>query len=429
MHIRTEALRDRLRGSLWFLPAVFVVVAILLGALTLQLDHAIDDEVRFGFGGSFTSATTVLSTIAGAIITLTALVFSITVVALQLASSQYSPRVLRSFLRDRRSQLVLGVFLGTFAYTMVVLRSVRDERDELSSFVPAVSVHVAFALTGLSLAFFVFYVHHIAQTMQASVIVANVADETRVAVERLHPRVGDDAQPAPPAEWRPDRPARQIRWAGPSGYLQAIDEDGLLAAAVERDGIFRIVPCPGDFLARSSVVLEAWVPDDEDCPDSVDTWFGVGRERTTRQDPAFGFRQLVDIAERALSPGVNDPTTAVQCIDRLYELLLCLGDREIPAPHRVDDEDRLRLIVPRLDWDDFVRLAFEEIRQYGETSMQVSRRLRTVLTDLQTTVPPLRREALREEIELLDRSISRGFPDAEDRRRAADGDRRHAATS
>lgn len=427
MDIRIAALRERLRGSLWFLPTVFVVVAVLLAIVTLRVDNAIGGQIRFGFSGSFTSASTMLSTIAGAIVTLTALVFSITVIALQLASSQYSPRVLRSFLGDRRSQLALGVFLATFAYTMVVLRSVRDERDELSAFVPAISVHVAFALAGLSLAFFVFYVHHIAQTMQASVILANVAGETRRAIDRLHPRVGGAPRPAPEPGWRPDEPPRRVHWTGTSGYVQAIAEDHLMERAIELDAIIRVIPAPGDFLARSAAVLEVWLPPDEECPPTIDTWFGVGYERTVRQDPAFGFRQLVDIAERALSPGVNDPTTAVQCIDRLYELLLCLGDRDFPDPHRLDDHGRLRVVVPRLGWDDYVRLAFEEIRQYGESSIQVSRRLRMVLTDLAATVDEPRRPVIREELELLDRGIMRGFPDGEDRQRAIDGNGRRSA--
>lgn len=420
MKVKLSAVADRLRGSLWFLPAVAVAGVIALAAGTLAIDHSERDTVSWlAFGGTPGTARSILSEIVTAIITLTALVFSITVVALQLASSQYSPRVLRSFLRDRPSQVTLATFLATFAYSMVVLRAVRNATASQDAFVPELSVNVAFALTAVSVGLFVYYVHHIAQSMQASTIIARVAAETVDAIDRLYPDVGDDAVASAPEQDDGERAGEATVPAPRSGYLQTVDEETLLAVATEHDLVVRLRPRVGDFVAKGAALLHVRGEYDEDTAHRLVAALTVGRERTTQQDAAFGFRQLVDVAERALSPGVNDPSTAVQALDRLYELLMMLAPRRIPSPERLDRSGTLRAVLPRPSWDSYVHLAFDEIRHHGEGSVQVSRRIAAIVDDLVDVVPAARRGPLLDQRRLNQRSTRRGFDDREDVAHAA----------
>ncbi|HEX6419901.1 MAG TPA: DUF2254 domain-containing protein [Acidimicrobiales bacterium] len=388
------ALADRLRGSLWFLPTVAVAGVSALAAGSLALDRGREtSESWLAFGGSPETARSILSAIATSIITLTALVFSITVVALQLASSQFSPRVLRNFLRDRPSQVTLATFLATFAYTMLVLRAVRSETVTQEVFVPAISVNLAFGLTAASLGLFVFYVHHMAQSMQASTILARITADTVEAILRLYPEAGEDVA-APEGGGRSGSGGEVAVPAPQSGYVQAVDEEAVLAAACRHDFAVRLTPRVGDFVARGTTLLHVRGHHEPEAAEQLAAAVTVGPERTTRQDAAFGFRQLVDIAERALSPGVNDPTTAVQALDRIYELLVLLAPRRIPSPERLDDHGIVRAVLPRPSWDTYVRLAFEEIRHHGRGSVQVSRRLDQVVDGLLAVVPAARRPPL-----------------------------------
>lgn len=391
---RLPALVDRLRGSLWFLPAVAVTGVSALAAGSLALDRRRETSGSwFAFGGSPETARSVLAAVATSIITLTALVFSITVVALQLASSQYSPRVLRNFLRDRPSQVTLATFLATFAYTMLVLRAVRSATASQEVFVPALSVNLAFALTAVSLGLFVFYVHHMAQSMQASTILARIATDTADAIRRLYPEAGGDV--AVPAASPRGGCGQEVAVPAPrSGYVQEIDEEAVMAAACRHDLTVRLTPRIGDFVARGTTLLHVRGRHEPDTAERLVAAVAIGPERTTRQDAAFGFRQLVDVAVRALSPGINDPTTAVQALDRIYELLVLLAPRRLPSPERLDDRGVVRAVLPRPSWDGYVHLAFEEIRHHGRDAIQVSRRLDEVVDDLLAVVPTPRCAAL-----------------------------------
>lgn len=415
MRLKLGALREHLRASLWFIPAVCVLLSVALAAVSLHVDHRRTGGGFLSFTGSAESAQAVLSAIAGSIVTLTALVFSITIVVLQLASSQYSPRVLRSFLRDRRSQVVLGAFLATFAYTMLVLRAVRAD-DDGGGFVPQISVNLAYGLTGVSLFLFVFYIHHIAQAMQASSIVAEVADESRSALLRLYPSAGEQVD-EPVEELVADDAATSVR-SSRSGYLQAVDEDRLIEFADGCQVRVRLVPQVGDFVPEGSCLFKVHGSLEEDRREHLRGCVTLGRQRTMQQDPMFGFRQLVDIAEKALSPGINDPTTAVEALNRVHQLLLVVVGRQLPSPQRRGTDGSVRLELPRPSWDDIVGLAFDEIRQYGEGSQQVTRRLVAIVEDLLDVAPPGRRAVLEEQLERLRSGAERSFPEPADVRSA-----------
>lgn len=418
MGLRIAALREYLRTSLWFIPFMLVIVTIATAVATLKFDSSgYQLPAALGFSGSASSARALLAAIAGAIITLTALAFSITVIVLQLASSQYSPRVLRTFLRDRTSQVVLAVFMSSFVYAMMVLRAVRTDGDEGGppAFIPEASVNLAFLLTGVSLVFFVIYVHHIARSMQASTIVADVAHETATTIERLYPSTGKPVADVryPPASEPPEH-GRDIHVTKKSGYLQAINQEEVLHLAKKADVTIEVLPRIGDFVAKHSVLFRVYGSFSEKNCKKLFEAITLGKQRTMQQDAAFGFRQLVDIAEKALSPGINDPTSAVQSIDRIHEMLLLLADRDLPSPQRADEEGKLRAIFPAPSWESYVRMAFDEIRHYGAGSVQISRRLKWMAESVLEAVDESRKPPLRLQLYLIDESTKRSFLDPAD---------------
>ena len=404
--------------SLWLIPAVAVAGAAGAAQVLIAVDRALSPGgVWPVFGGGAESARNLLSVIAGSMVTSISLIFSVTMVVLQLASAQYSPRVLRSFIGDRVVQGVLGVYIATFVYALLVLPAVRNGEGAAEEFVPSLAVTGALVLALVSLGVFVRYIHHIAHSIRAVTVITTIAAETRAALESMYPdELGEEA---PEEAVPPSGPATDVlHWNGEPGVLVAVDESALMEAAVEAGIVVSIVPMVGAFIPTASAVLEVSGPAGE-CSALLGC-VSVGGERTMHQDAAFGFRQLVDIAERALSPGVNDPTTAVQAVDQLHDLLRRLGDRRFPSRTRLDESGAVRVIAPRLDWDDYVRLAFDEIRQYGSHSIQVVRRLHGAVDDLLAVVPASRRAALEQQRDLLAAAAAREFPDAPDEERAGE---------
>lgn len=413
--MRLPILLEKLRGSLWFIPGLCVAVSIGLSYLTIFLDRQ-ELGIFFAFGGQADGAREMLSAIASSMIGLTGIVFSVTIVVLQLASQQFSPRVLRTFLRDRHSQLALGVFIATFTYALLVLREVRVETENGDGFVPGLSVAVAFGLVILSLGFFVHYINHIAQAIRIATITRSIAEETHGTIERLFTDAHRDAPLSLPA--RAD--VKQLPSTS-AGVLTMVDLTRLLAVARRCDSIVEICPSIGDFVPRGTPLIKVYgdtSTSDEELLDAVE----LGSERTMQQDPAFGFRQLVDIAERALSPGSNDPTTAVQCIDHLHDLLRQLAGIQFPSGQWLDEDGKLRVVLAVTTWEEYVGLACEEIRRYGRNSLQIHRRLRAMLEDLMTVALPERKDVLREQLTLLDVSAERDIDDPQDRAAAREPD-------
>jgi uncharacterized membrane protein len=420
--VRVSYLRERIRTGLWFIPLMGVLVAWLTSVLMHRLDLALGGD-RPGFlayDGDATQAAQVLSTIAGSTLTFTGIVFSITAVALQLGSSQFSPRALRNFLRDRGTQWALGLLVATFTYALLTLRYVDPNADPDDVATPGLSVTLALVLVIASLVAFVFFVSHLAQSIRAVSIIERVARETRAALSEMVPLAEPGPEPA-----IPDRPADQVlAWDRGPGVVLGYDEDDLVEIARSSGSLLRFVRQVGDYVPSRAPIIEVWHVDDLHA--AVDARavlrrIGSGIERTMAQDPMFGFRQLVDIAEKALSPAVNDPTTAVQSIDRLHDLLRRLATRPQPSGVHTDGDGVPRLIVPVPTWDDVVHLACDEIRHYGASSIQVVRRLRAMFDDLLTVVTPDRAAELHHQVALLDRAVDRSFADSDDR-----GAARHA---
>ncbi len=405
---RIDRVVEYLRTSLWAIPAAGVLLAVAGGFGTVALDHATGTEL--GFTGGADGARSVLSTIAAAMITFTGLVFSITIVALQLASGQFSPRVMRTFLRDNTSKIALATFVATFSYALTVLRATRADD------VPGISVNVAIVLIFASVAVFIHYIDHTAHAIRAAAIIDAVAEETRASIERVYPA---DAVPVTATAQLGDAPIVVANARGP-GVVTGFDGELIVARAARAGGVVVLRAGVGDFVPAGAPLLELHGTDPDAC--RVDGCISLARERTMHQDVAFGVRQLVDLAAKALSPGINDPTTAVQAIDQLHDILRRLAGRPMSSGRMTDDDGVVRLAFTAISWEDYVSLAIDEIRIYGAGSLQVLRRLRSMLEDLLSVTDQRRQGPLREQLRLLAAAAEREFPDARDRRVAGLGD-------
>jgi len=400
--MRNLDLRDRAGGVFWLLPAAIVLAVGVLALGLLQVDRALqrDAGIVLAFTGGPSSARDVLAVVSSSMITFTGLVFSITVVVLVLASNQYSPRVLRTFLRDRLTQVALGLFIATFVYALLALRAVRgtDSSPPDQTFVPGVTVGVAVLLVLVAVAVFVRYIGHIVQLVRLEHIVERIAVETRQAIARVHPP-DRPADPAPP----PAGPAARTLAAPHPGIVTDVDVDRLVRRASAGDVVVALAVGVGRFVPEGAPLLRLHGPGAATAEVGAlcDT-VSLRNERTPRGDVAFGFRQLVDIAERALSPGVNDPTTAAQAVDQIHDLLRRLVGNPLAGGVHRDDAGRPRVFVPMPGWADYLAAGVDEVRHWGAGSLQVRRRLRELLEDLLTVAPADRAGAIRDQLRRLD---------------------------
>lgn len=421
-----RALWGSLRESLWFVPTIIVLGAIALAAVMVELSAVVGTEALarwprvFGVGAD--GSRSLLSAIAGSMITVAGVTFSMTMVAVTQASAQYSPRVLRNFMRDRANQTILGTFVGIFAYCLVVLRTIRGG-DE-GSFVPSLAVVMGLVLAMVGIGVLIFFVHHIATILQASEIISRIATDTGRAIDDLYPEERD----TDPAEetWRPagTMSAHQVP-APETGYLQRVDIAGLVGLAEKHDLAIRLRYEAGDFvtagLPLAAFVRLAGTAEEDGRPPAelaatLSRRFFVNTYRTFEQDAGFGFRQLVDVAMKALSPGINDTSTAVTCVDYLGALLVQLCNRHIGLAHR-DEAGTLRVLVPGPTFERLLGLAMDEIRQHAKGNVSVlGRQLDALGLVAGVTRPPGRRRAILGQIELIHAAAAAGVgpgPDLE----------------
>jgi uncharacterized membrane protein len=388
--LRILALREYLRSSLWFIPLLFAGAAVALAAALTTLDTLLASDLG-AFAGTAEGARSVLSTIAQSMLSFTALVFTVTMLVLQLASNQLSPRVMRTFLRDRANQVVLGLFVATFVYTLVVLRDVRTPVDGQAGFVPGISVTAAFLLLLASVVAFIYYIDHMAHAIRATTVMDSIANETYVVIDGLFPdpfvEGGDDPEVAAPL----DTTITATVGAGRRGVLVAVDDGAILELASTDDRGVVVVPMIGEHVHQDAPLFLLQGRWDERDQERLQRTVTFAQERTLHQDPGAGVRQLVDIALRALSPGINDPTTAVQALDHIDGILRRLVVRRFPPPVRRDDAGTPRLWIRWPRWESFVRLATEEIGPAAAGQPAVSRRLRAMLLQAAAVAPAERR--------------------------------------
>lgn len=385
-----QTFADETRTRLWPLPAAALVSAVALGIGLPRLDEAVGDDLppaltRYLFGGGAGAAQTVLDAIATSMITVTSLTFSLTVLTLQLASSQYSPRLLRTFTRDRFVQGTLALFLGSFVYAVTVLRTVRTPTGSETSFVPQLSVTVAFVLTLASALGLVLFLAHLAREIRVETVLRNVHDEASGSIGRALGEHGTSAVAALPPEERTG--GTRVLLAPASGFVVGIDAEVLREAALELDAVVVVDRPVGDALVAGTPVARAWslsmVPLSEDdtatlqerLARALDTRY----ERTSQQDVGFGLRQLTDVAVKALSPAINDPTTAVHALNHAAVLLCELSRRDLGAEALRDDSGRVRVALRQRSFGELLDLAVAQPRIYGADDPFVMRSLLELL--------------------------------------------------
>ena len=403
--------RANLRKSVWFVPVLCVLGGVVLSFGTIAIDRLTNFElVPTSLTGGPDAATAILSTVATSEVTLLALVLTVTMVVVQLAMGQFSPRIVQTFLQDKPSQIAIGLFVATFAHAMLAMREVNFQAKT----VPGVAVLVAYVLVVLSIVVLVIYVDHIGKSLRVSSLIELVGEATRTTLDQRYPDRGV----------RGARDAHVI-CAPHSGVISRLDEHALVMAARDSGVVLELAAGLGAFVPAGSPLLTIRgnaepAIDESGVLDAI----VLGLDRSLDQDVAYGLRLLVDIAERSLADSpFLDPTTAVQALDRLHDCLRQLAARPFPSGHLVDDDGRERVVVPVMSWDDYVRLAFQEIRLAGAGSPQVARRLRDVINDLLTVAPPDRRPVLQHELELLDASVRDRYGDPSDVSLALTADR------
>lgn len=400
------------RGRLWVAPTTGAAVAFVAGVAVLVLDRYVistHTPVLPTYVGSPETATTVLSVTASAMATLTALVLTIVTIVMQLASNKYSHRALRTFLQDRHYHLTLATFVGTFTYALLALVGLDATIEQRH--VVGLTIPVAFVLAVITIGVFVSYVDHIVHAARGTSIIDRIGAETRDEIERIYDRRVDGDPPQPEGQL-PDEGGAVFAAPRP-GVVYELDFDGLLDWAAATDAVVEVCPAVGDFIPGGAplLVVHGGTGDGAALVDHVK----LDPERTITDDVGFGFRLLVDIAERALSPAVNDPTTAVQCIDQLHDLLRRLVQRRLSNGWHVDASGVPRLYITPRTWERYVSFACDEIRVYGEGHLQVMRRLREMLEELGGIADDERRAALDRQLHLVAAASERGFADPEDR--------------
>lgn len=415
----------RLRSSFWFVPATMAVLATALAMSAVAIDRAVGDDwlesLGWSYSGGAEGASLLLGTVAGSMIAIAGTVFSMTLVALSLASSQLGPRLLRNFMRDTANQVVLGTFVATFVYCLLVLRTIR-RADEVA-FVPHLSVSIGVLLAIVSVGVLIYFIHHISVSIQADEVVARVGRELYAGIDRLFPShlgkprsevsnpPGDPALPAAFADQ-----ARPVG-AADDGYLQFIDADALMDLACEEDLLLLLECRPGHYLVKGRAMVMVWPGDrvTESLVDRVHAAFVLGNQRTAAQDVEFSFQQLVEIAVRALSPGINDPFTAIACVDRLGSALCRLARHEMPVPHRLDAQGQLRLVAPGSTFPGIVDAAFNQIRQSARSNPAVAIRMLDAIAQIAGHVQHAQDAAcLQRHASMIVRGAREAVPEADD---------------
>ncbi len=417
---------SELSTSFWFVPMLLAVGAIALSFATLALDETFKNATTFVFGydRGTDGARTLLSAAASSVITVAGVTFSITIATLAQASSQFGPRLLRNFMSDKGNQFVLGTFTATFLYCLLVLRAINGTGS--APFVPHISVTIGLLLAVLSIGVLIYFIHHVASSLQADYVIASASHTLDTTIARLFPKNREqDGSAHTRDSCVQDIPEDFDRIASPipavkSGYLQTIDYEQLTQLAVEHDVLLRVEFEPGAFVVQGKPLVLLWPtrPSDDKLRKEIQQAFLIGMRRRTAQDLDFAIDNLVEVAVRALSPGINDPFTAMSCLDWLGEAFCQLGESTFPSPYQYDDTDTLRLITPAVTFQRFADAAFPQIRHAARTNPTVTMHLlKTIATIMTSTNKQEVRTALFHHATLIEHGSRQGMPDGADQQR------------
>lgn len=382
----------KIRYSYWFIPSLMAIGSIILAAVTVYVDSTYElkfpPQLAWLFSGKADGARAVLSTVAGSTITVAGVVFSMTIMAVSHATSNYGSRLLLKFLDDRQNQITLGVFIATFIYCLLVLRTVSGA--EANGFIPHISVFVGLVLAILSVLVLIAFIHHVPDTIH----IANVAAERGAALVSMLDRLflKEKDQPALSDTDAPDKFENNV-FATHSGYVQTIDIDGLRNYCSSRNLIAISKKQVGDFLLPGETLLRYNISQNqeefnpEDACKSLHAFYGIGTSRTPTSDPRFLIEELTQIATRALSPGINDPFSAITCLDWLANAVSHVRDRKSLSNFLTDDQGQICLVMPAFNFSELCEMVFGRLRPYVVTDLMTSRHAASVLNRLiETTI-------------------------------------------
>lgn len=408
---RRYHLRLYVRNSLWILPAISIVAALASVWSLTRYENAVGSHIDI----SSESLRTIMSTIAGSTFTLVVLVSSAVLLAVQLASAQLTPRIIAMVYRNPYQKSAFALFVFTFTFSAALLLRIDKTAPRIASYVAAYGFL-------LDIALFILFIDNVGKMLRPSSAVAAVARFGRTVIRSVYPMLlrEDAVTQAPIKTNNGERPRTVLSTI--DGAVLAFDQKGLVTLAQQHDCLIEFVPEVGQFVAEGDPLFRVYHGGREISDLALRNSVAKGSERTLEQDPLFAFRVLVDIASKALSPAINDPTTAVLAIDQIHHLLREVGKRYLGDGRMTDQAGRLRLIYRTPNWEDFVQLGVTEIRHYGRDSIQVQRRLRAMLEDLLKTLQPRRAPILQQELALLTTSTKRTFHDLEDQTLAETAD-------
>jgi len=411
---RLHCLKSYVRGSLWVAP----FGAMLLYAVVTRITHYIGgwllrteriDEATAFLGLTMVNARMTLEMICTTNLSFIVFTFGSLLVAIQVAGGQYTPRIIATtLLRDNAIRFTVGYFVFTMLFALRVL--IKMGGETVHQFNTAMAI--AFGL--FSIVVFLYLIDYAARFLRPVSIVQRIGAFGLAVVQNIYPESTKGPTTIAPSP-ASAQPSRTVAHAGTSGIVIAVDLDGLVAQALRAGGVIEFVPQVGDFVSVDEPLFNLYGDAADISDDSLRAAVAFGAERTLEHDPAFAFRILVDIAIKALSPAINDPTTAVLAIDQLHRLLRRVGLRHVSREELRDSAGELRLVFRTPNWEDFVHLSCTEIRHYGAGSVQIVRRLRSMLENLINTLPPHRHAELRQQLDLLDRTIENQYPFAEDK--------------
>jgi uncharacterized membrane protein len=414
---RIESWWAEAKSNLWFMPTVAAIAAIVLAVALVYLDDAVDQRLRLRsirspwlFGAGTDGARGVLTAIAGSVMTVLGTAFSITIVGLQLASSQFTPRVLRQFTGDRVNQAVLAAYIGTFTYCLLVLRTIQDESGDRPSFVPVISVTVAIFLALVCIFMLILFIHHMAQQMQVSYILHRATSD---ALGLVHSYFREEAHMPALTERNYAQGEGQDVLSNDTGFLQHYDYDHLLDTARSNDLTIRMLVPMGAYLNTRQPMARIWTASGDEVDldaagRAVRGAFVLGAERTLHADLPLGVRQIADIAIKALSPAINDPTTATLALDRISEVLAVAGRQEPPEQILYIDE-RPAVFLPRIGFADLTNIAFTQIRHYGKADLVVMLHLVRTIERVAALVQERYHDGLLRHLELVVAASQQGL--------------------
>lgn len=380
-----------LLATFWFVPVIIIGLAILLSVSLVSLDNIVnitqEGWIRFFLVNSSDSARSILSTISGAMIGVAGTVFSITLVALTLASSQFGPRLIKNFMYVRLNQVVLGSYIATYLYCLLILNAIKDGNGY--TFIPSISILFAILVAVVNIILLIVFIHQIAVSIQADKVISDISTIISKQVETLFPeKMGDELKGK--KDFDEDKVVSEYQKtisikSTKSGYLRYIDSEAILEIIADNDSLFELKHRPGSFIVNGEEIGVVYSSTEwqEESIDELLSQFVFGKTKTSQQDLEFSIHQMVEIAARALSPGVNDPYTAIACIDNLTDTLCYLAQAKFPSKYRVDEDGKLRVIADVLDFEGVLDAAFNQIRQFSAGSTAVIIRLVEALINIQ----------------------------------------------